>query len=49
VPQFAPDLTVAYLVPVSEPPAFGLMVVGTLMIISLRFPCVAPLSRRRDH
>ena len=49
VPQFAPDLTVAYLVPVREPPAFGLMVVGTLMIISLRFPCVAPLSRRRDH
>jgi hypothetical protein len=49
VPQFAPDLTVAYLVPVSEPPAFGLSVVGTLIIISLRFRCFAPPSRRRHH
>ena len=49
VPQFAPDLTVAYLVPVSEPPALGLMVVGALIIISLRFRCFAPPSRRRHH
>lgn len=49
VPQFAPDLTVAYLVPVSEPPALGLMVVGALIIISLRFRCFALPSRRRHH
>jgi hypothetical protein len=44
VPQYAPDLTVSYLVPVPEPSSLGLTGLGALTIIAFARRRSAPLS-----